>query len=464
MGGLRGRLAATLALVSLVALAIAAFALLSPLDQRLRNNEIEVFVGDAKASRPALQRLPASALTPDNPRLERALRLLRRRTGSRVVAVGPTGAILGGPDTDPGERFPEATAALRRGRTQVQTISENGVLEVHVGLVITAHGRRFAIAARKPVDDASDGAAVVRRAFLVAAVLSLLGASLLGLLLAGRLVRRLRTLRDTALRVAEIGPVVEVRADDARDEVGDLTRAFATMQDRLREQEDARRSFVATASHELRTPLASLRLILGNLSDGLGETQPDLADARQQAHRADAQAERLATLAAELLDLSRIDARLPLRSELVDVGEVARSVAAEFEVRAAESGHVISLDLQTELWAVGDPGAVAQIARALIDNALRHAPSTAPVSLMVEAADGSVRFAVRDGGPGVAAPDRERIFERFERGATASSTPGFGLGLAIARELAERMDGTLTIDVRAPGCCFVLALPAGPAF
>jgi len=90
--------------------------------------------------------------------------------------------------------------------------------------------------------------------------------------------------------------------------VGDLTRAIGTMQQRLREQESARRTFVATASHELRTPLASMLLTLEEVEEDLAGDDPDLVDAREQVARAGAQTRRLTGLAADLLDLSRIDA------------------------------------------------------------------------------------------------------------------------------------------------------------
>lgn len=461
-GGLRGRLALTLAVVSLVALAIAAVTLLSPLERRLRDSEIGVVVDEAKASRPGLARLPASAFKQGDPRLAAQLRSLRRRTGARVVVLGPSGEILGGAEPDPGERFPEALRALRKGRTQVEISNEEAVREVRVALGVASGRRRFAIDVRKPLDDAADAAKVVRKAFVTASALSLIGASLLGFLLAGRLVRRLRSLRDTALRVADMGPVVEVHADEARDEVGDLTRAFATMQDRLRHQEQARRAFVSTASHELRTPLSSLRLILDDLERGLGADGPDVGGARELARRADAQAERLSTLATELLDLSRIDARLPMRTELVDVTEIVRSVVAEFEVRSSESGHTIDAEFHPGIWAIGDPGAIAQVVRVLVDNGLRHTPAGTAIEVSVHEEGGEVAVAVSDNGPGVAPAERDRIFGRFERGAASKATPGFGLGLAIARELTERMQGKLDLEPGDAGARFVLTVPAAP--
>ena len=100
---------------------------------------------------------------------------------------------------------------------------------------------------------------------------------LLAIPLAGTLVSRLQRLRQAALQLAIGGTVGSFPADRARDEVGDLTRTFLTMQDRLQQQEEIRRAFLATASHELRTPLASLRGRLEMLEEDLADDSVDLA-------------------------------------------------------------------------------------------------------------------------------------------------------------------------------------------
>src|SRR5204862_2022233 len=235
---------------------------------------------------------------------------------------------------------------------------------------------RVIVAARKPISSVHDANGVVRRAFTVAALAGLAGALLVGGFLAGRLVQRIRRLRDTTLRVSELGPEAELSPDRGRDEIGDLSRAFATMQQRLREQEQARRAFVATASHELRTPLTSLQVMLDMLGEDL-RTQPvNIESAQTQAANAEAQVQRLSSLAADLLDLSRIDAGIPLRAELVEVGAIVRSVAMELQARG---GAGIELSGDEVVWAVGDPGSVAQIVRILLDNALVHGASDAPI-------------------------------------------------------------------------------------
>jgi len=464
LNGVRGRTAAALALISVVTLAIVAVALLSPLETRLRTDEIDTLAQAGRDSTIVLQSLPSSAFTADNPRLLRALRTVRRRSLGDVAIVDSAGRIIATTDPDTSERFPDAVRAARSGRSSRGVAGSGTESEARVALRVQVSGRRYGVALRRPLNDVREAAAVVRRAFVVAAAGSLLVALLLGYALSRGLARRLRQLRDTALRVAELGPVAEIAPDRSRDEVGDLTRAFAEMQTRLREQEQARKSFVATASHELRTPLSSLLLMLDLLRLDLDQDPADIDDAKLQAQRAEAQTLRLSALAGELLDLSRIDAGTALRRELVELGEVIRSVAAEFASRADMAGVFLHIDAAESCWAVGDPGAVAQIVRILIDNGLRHAPPDSTLHLTASI-DGSAaaEILVIDEGPGVPTDDRDRIFERFERGTTDSADAGFGLGLAIGRELARRMHGDLTlIDDGATGARFLLSLPPAP--
>ena len=232
------------------------------------------------------------------------------------------------------------------------------------------------------------------------------------------------------------------------------------MQHQLQRQEEARRAFVATASHELRTPLATLDGMLELLGEDLRSGNPDLDDAHSLLERARAQSKRLGRLAADLLDLSRIDARVELRSEPVELGELSRAVLAEFDLGTAERGIVTVLDDSSgSVWALGDPGSVAQILRILLDNAIRLSPEGGKVK--VELRNGSsATLSVCDHGPGVPNEERELIFERFMRGRDTSRQAGFGLGLAIGRELAERMGGELVLEEPdGPGARFTLRLP-----
>jgi signal transduction histidine kinase len=304
----------------------------------------------------------------------------------------------------------------------------------------------------------------VRRAFIYAALAGLALTLILGIPLSATIVRRLHRLRQAATQLAHDGPPVKVPAARARDEVGDLARAFDQMQHQLMQQEEARRAFVSTASHELRTPLASLDGMLELLDDDLGSGDPDLDDARSLLERARTQSRRLSRLAADLLDLSRLDAQVQLRSEPVELGELSRAVLAEFELGTEERGIVSTLDDSAgQVWALGDPGGIARIVRILLDNAVRVSPQGGEITIGLRNGE-HASLTVRDEGPGVIADEREMIFERFQRGRATGGTAGFGRGLAIGRERAERMGGELVLEqTEVPGAKFALRLPVAQA-
>lgn len=460
--GLRPRIVGALLLTSAATLAVAALAVLGPLERRLRDRELSAATSTVLAGRPGFSKLPD--LRRGSP-ARRQTHSLARRTGGAVTVLDSHGRVLYTTDAD--ERPPLDDA--RRALALNHTVSgfgrdpERGEV-VSVAVPIGSEGARYAVLVRKSIRDTAATVDVVKRAVLTAAFAGLALALVLGVALASGLVRRLRRLRAAALEVAAQGPAVSIPGVAGRDEVADLARTLALMQDRLRRQEEIRRAFVSTASHELRTPLASLIGMLELLEDELRDTPPSLPDARRAVVRARAQAGRLARLSEDLLDLSRLDADVPLRREPVEVGELGRAVLAEFELRSG--AREVQLEFAangSDAWALGDPGGVARIVRILVENALRASPPRGTVSVQVRPGERGVALAVADDGPGVPDDEREGIFLRFRRGSTpaAGGEPGFGLGLAIGRELAERMGGTLELDENGhAGARFVLTLAA----
>jgi signal transduction histidine kinase len=131
-------------------------------------------------------------------------------------------------------------------------------------------------------------------------------------------------------------------------------------------------------------------------------------------------------------------------------------------LRARTSGVTIEIAPATQnSWGLGDPGSVARIVRIMLDNALRVAPPVSAITIAVAEHHGRVAVEVHDAGPGVPEEERERIFERFRRGSGRAGEGGFGLGLAIGRELALRMEGNLELAASppAPDTTFRLSLP-----
>jgi signal transduction histidine kinase len=456
--GLRGRLVAALILTSAVVLGVAVVTLLPPLQRNLRNEEVNSLRATALASRSTFEDLRRVSIVHNSPRVQRVVDALERRTGARVLLFDTNGQVL--IDTDPKQagQFDDVPAALGSSKPVTGVVVNRPEADTaRLALPLTIDHQRYVLVLRRRLDDAQSATRVVRKALVTATVVGLAVALLLGLGIAATLLRRLRRLRDATLMLADHGLDSELAADRSRDEVGDLGRAFATMQERLREQEHARRAFVATASHELRTPLASLAAMLELLEDDLHADPADIADARRQVAEARNQSARLGGLAADLLDLSRIDSGVQLRREAVDLGELTRAVLAEFGGRAAFE------EPSEPCWAMGDPSAVARIVRILVDNALRFAPDGDQPDVALTRAGDHCLLVVSDQGPGVPEDERELIFERFKRGSATGGEAGFGLGLAIGRELADRMAGSLTLDRSETGARFVLRLEAAPA-
>ncbi len=491
--GLRGRIVGLVLFTTVATLAVAALALLGPLESSLRNAEKKTLQRElARDATSGFRHLnPAQAVLinpklPDTPSAlvpietsERAAwqaiydqeRSLGARIGASEVAVlgypsvsgrGQPIAVWPDQGATKGDSYDDAAKAFRHDTHFYSFISINGSDYVGAALVFRAAGGRWVLAVRKSLDEVADAVSAVRNAFVTAALAGVVLTLILAIPLSATLVRRLRRLRQAAVTLARGGPgaEVEVPVDRARDEVGDLARTFATMQRQLQHQEQARRAFVATASHELRTPLASLDGMLELLDDDLAQGDPDLTEARALLDRARVQSRRLGRLAADLLDLSRLDAEVKLRSEPVELGELSRAVLAEFEPGTVERGvDAVLADSDGQVWALADPGSVARILRILLDNAVRHSPTGTEVR--VELRNGSLaELSVCDQGPGIAPEDRTVIFERFQRGRDTAGQAGFGLGLAIGRELAARMGGDLALDTNyGPGAKFTLTLP-----
>jgi signal transduction histidine kinase len=478
--GLRPRLLAALVATSIVTLGVAALALLPPLQQRLTDQAASDLRNATAADVRFFQERIALTLK-NTLRLTRDERLaqlridlyhraftLRDRTGARVIVVDSVPGDQPLADTDfGGTRLPTRPILDTLIDPTGHTVrSGDEVIATQPLTVPAVRGDRnppetdFVLVTQKQLTDVTTAVRQVRNAFVAAAAAGLAVAVVLGILLATGIGRRLARLRAAAVRVAREGTDAPTPRDDGRDEVGDLARALATMQRELRRQESARRAFVATASHELRTPLTSLQGTIELLEEDLRDGELDREDARRQLVGAQRELRRLTRLAGELLDLSRLDADISLRVEPVELGEVCRAVAAEFELRAAEG------DVELEVpappgpcWGRGDPSAVARVVRILLDNALRHAPGASTVRVVPAYHGENATVAVDDDGPGVAPDDRERIFERFERGSAPSGESGFGLGLAIGRELARKMGGGLRLADTASGASFVLELP-----
>ena len=244
---------------------------------------------------------------------------------------------------------------------------------------------------------------------------------------------------------------VRVRAT-SRDEIGQLATAFNQMSADLGAADEYRRGLIANVSHELRTPIAALHAVLENVVDGVAE--PDAETMRM----ALSQTERLGELVTNLLDLSRLEGgAIPLQISRFGVDEFLRDAIEHVAVRPGDVRVGVQV-VPRGLVAVADPARLRQVVVNLVDNAIRHSPTGGRVSVVARAADPTgLRLEVSDQGPGIVAAERQRVFQRFTRGATSEG--GTGLGLAIARWAVELHSGTIEVMDAQAGCRITVIIP-----
>lgn len=269
---------------------------------------------------------------------------------------------------------------------------------------------------------------------------------------------QLSTAHGTTRRLAA-GFLLRLNAQQLAAEK-DAALALAQQQSALRVQ------FLAKISHELRTPLHGI-LGLARLLH-LESADPQVT---RQVELIESSGTHLLGLINDLLDVSRTESgRFSLRSERFELRQQVEQVAEVFALRAADRGLAFHwrADLPTPHWVRGDAARLRQVLHNLLGNAVKFTRQ-GEVRLDVTLADGdTVRLAVRDTGPGIGEAEQARIFQPFHQAERAGNAPtdGVGLGLTIAREIAQAMGGDITLDSRpGAGACFVFSarLPAAPA-
>lgn len=317
------------------------------------------------------------------------------------------------------------------------------------------HGGQMTIAlSAEPLED-------IQEAFLSVFLFSLIPTTLIvvggGVLLARRAVTRLDRIDETLDRLttgdyaARVAPMAG-RADD-------LTRIGARIDKMAAVQEQhisALKQVTADIAHDLKTPIQRVSVLLSQLRD---KARGDNAISELVA-RANAETDGIVRTFQALLQIAQIEGGSPkARFTRVDVAALARTLCEVYEPSAEETGHRLICDVAAPpAYVTGDKSLLGQVFANLIENALRHTPSGATITVSIAEAAGQVRLLVSDTGPGIPEEERENVLRRLYRLERSRTTPGNGLGLSLVAAIVEMHDGRLTLEDNAPGLRVVITL------
>ncbi|MFN8123865.1 MAG: ATP-binding protein [Thermoleophilia bacterium] len=273
-----------------------------------------------------------------------------------------------------------------------------------------------------------------------------------------RIVAPIRELAAGARAIAagRLDTRVQVQGDD---ELATLATSFNAMAQRLADTERTRTRLVGDVAHELRTPLATLDGYLEGLADGVITPTDDTWETLRT------QTRRMARLADDLALVSRAEeGRLDLRMRPTDPNEVLASAVSAVGPLAERAGVSLLTALPQQLPTIpADPERLLQVLGNLLDNAVRHTPARGCVTVSADATDDTVRVTITDTGDGIPPAEIERIFTRFHRvdAARTAGTGGSGIGLTVARAIADAHGGHLEASSAGPGtgATFTLTLP-----
>ncbi len=293
----------------------------------------------------------------------------------------------------------------------------------------------------------------VARLMLAVGAATIVVAAVAAWLIAGRILRPLRDVAETARNITEtdLSRRIPARGGEG-DELGDLVQTVNGMLDRVEAAVSAQRHFTDDAGHELRTPITIVR---GHL-EVLDPADPD--DVRSTVALVDDELERMNRMVSDLLLLARAEQLPFLHLRTVDIGALTRDV---FEKLAALGNREFTLQSVDDGTAVLDAQRITQALLALADNACRYTHDGDRIGVGSARENGQLKFWVSDSGPGIDAADQTRIFERFSRGrAGGKRSDGAGLGLAIVQAIAVAHGGRIQLDsVPGRGATFTVVIP-----
>jgi two-component system, OmpR family, sensor kinase len=339
---------------------------------------------------------------------------------------------------------------------QAQTSSVAGSSYRVVMRPVDAASSRFIVAVLADMAPFYAEQGQLLRTLGIGMAVALLVAAVGGLLVGKPALRPLSAMADQAQLIGERNLGTRLTAPNTGDELGRLASAFNGLLGRLEAVLSSQRQFMADASHQLRTPVSVLRT---TADVTLRRPHRPEQDYREALAIVSEQSVRLARLVDAMFLLSRAEAGgRTLRSEPVYLDEIVGDCVRALAMIASEGGVRVVAAGDSDVAFVGDDELLRQLFTNLLDNAVGHTPAGGQVTVETNAGAAQVVVRIADQGAGIAEPDRDRIFERFTR--LDTDRRGAGLGLPIARWIAEAHAGTLTLESStSAGSVFVVTLP-----
>lgn len=459
--GLRGRLAASIAVILLVALSVTFVAVYRGTGADLRGRIDD----DLEREVASLARSLDQGAPPPAPQLrKRAQRLIRARPfgpTARVLSISIPGAgiVTNQPELlglRPGPAR-EGHEAEEREQARMLVSAPPGFFDVEVEgagdvrlltrLTPVGGGGVATIRVGEPLESVARGLDGLRRTFLIVGAITLLLGAAAGYLLAAHTAAPLRRMAGVAgdVDAGELSLRMETSGSD--DEVRRLAESFNHMLGRLEDAFSRQRAFVSDASHELRTPLTVIR---GQLEVLARERQPDHRDIERVSEQVSMAVGRMQRLVDDLLLLASTDEGVPMLTREVPLEPFLRTQLDGFEAtadRSFELGPVPAVAVEM------DENRIGQVVWNLLSNAVGHTAKGGSVRLSAEAAGDRISIWVDDDGPGIEPAQRDRVFDRFHREdpSRSRSEGGSGLGLAIAKALVEAHGGTVQVGTSPEG-------------
>ncbi len=365
-------------------------------------------------------------------------------------------------NSEAADAWPELVRARQQGLTQIELRSApDGTPVITAAAPVGLNG-----ASLLTTRNAADITAAVRSArtsLMTIIAIALFMSTILSLYLASTIIEPLRRLVRASVKVrsGRERDVEVPRMDERSDEIGLLARNVSDMTAALRHRIDAVETFAADVAHEIKNPLASLRSAI----ESMDKVKDD--DLRHQLHDVAAHdVRRIDRLVSEISEASRIDAELSRATfEMLDLGDLFANVVEAKRVRGETRDCIIELDCAaTGTRVMGVPLRLEQIAQNLLDNAVSFSPEGGRILVCVARLGKNVVASVCDEGPGIPEEAHEKVFRRFHsvRPDAESFGNNSGLGLAIARTIAEAHDGALKVGSESyyTGACLELYVPA----